>query len=122
MSDEWARVAIVVAVLAAAGLGAYLLSRRSRSAQPFRPAVGRALPVGIYLFSSTTCAGCEPARQAIAERVGPAGFVEIAWEEKPGWFAELGVEAVPSTLVVTEDGVATVFPGHPGRALRALGP
>lgn len=121
MSDDWARVAIVVAVLASAGLGAFLLSRRSRSA-PFHPPVAHTTPAGVYLFSSTACAGCESARRTIVERLGPTGFVEIVWEEKPGWFTDLGVEAVPSTLIVTDDGVATVFPGQPGRALRALDP
>ncbi len=121
MSDDWVRLGVVVAVLVAAGLVAYLLAKRNRQA-PFHPAIGQTLPAGVYLFSSTTCAGCEPARRSIAERLGPTGFVEIAWEEKPGWFAELGVESVPSTLIVTNDGMATVYPGRPGRALRTLGP
>ncbi len=121
MSEDWDRVAIVVAVLATAGLGAHLLSRRSRTT-PHHPPIDRALPPGVYLFSSATCAGCEPARRAIVDRLGPSGFVEISWEEKPGWFAEFGVGAVPATLIMTEDGVPTVYPGHPGWALKTLGP
>ena len=77
---------------------------------------------GVYLFSSSTCADCVPARARLVEDLGPAGFVELSWESEPGLFAELGIDAVPCTVIVSEAGEATRFPGMPDGALERLDP
>ena len=54
--------------------------------------------------------------------LGSAGYNEIEWENEPGLFAELGIDAVPCTVVVGDDRSASVHPGMPDRALRGLNP
>lgn len=49
--------------------------------------------------------------------LGETGFTEYVWEDDPGVFSELGIDAVPAVLVVGEDGRGRLYPGQPDRAL-----
>jgi hypothetical protein len=119
MSDVWLRLAIVAAVLGVAALVA-LMVRTSHRQHP--SVIQVPLPPGVYLFTSATCADCRLVRETIVGALGPNGYTEIRWEEQPSWFEEVGVDAVPSTVVVAESGSAAVYPGNPDRALETLGP
>jgi hypothetical protein len=77
---------------------------------------------GVYLFSSSACPDCHSARQALDAAFGESGFAEFNWEENPGLFHDLAVDAVPATLVVADDGSGTLWTGQPGGALASLGP
>lgn len=56
------------------------------------------------------------------EVLGASGFIEIAWDDEPTLFTALGIDLVPCTLVVGDDGSASRYPGMPEQALRSLGP
>jgi hypothetical protein len=118
MSEIWLRLGILVGGVLLALLVVLMLRRPARGIAT--DAIG--LDPGVYLFSSITCADCAPARSRLADDLGPTGFVEIRWEDEPGLFAELGVEAVPCTVIVSDTGVAARFPGMPDRALDRLNP
>jgi hypothetical protein len=120
MSEDWLRPLIVVAVLGLAALAGLIISRKERRT-PYRARQVSIAP-GIYLFTSSSCAGCDPARRFLVDAVGPDGFVEVRWEDVPERFTETGIEEVPATLVVTSSGLAMVYPGHPELALQSLGP
>lgn len=72
----------------------------------------------MYLFTSTACPTCITAREKLAGKVDV--FEEVVWEEQPGVFSELGVDAVPAVLVVGDGGAGRLFPGQPDRVLREL--
>jgi hypothetical protein len=118
MSEIWLRLGIVAGGVVLGLLAVFILRRRGPRIAT--EAIG--LDPGVYLFSSSTCADCVPARDRLADDLGQAGFVEIRWEDAPVLFEELGVEAVPCTMIVSEAGVATRFPGMPDRALERLNP
>jgi hypothetical protein len=119
MSEIWFRLLLVAGALAIVVVVAMFLRRPP----PSREAVeGTGLGPGVYLFSSRTCADCLVAREQLTERLGETGFVEIEWEEDPGRFSRVGIEVVPCTVVVTEDGMATRLPGLPDRGLETLNP
>jgi hypothetical protein len=119
MSELWLRIGLIAAAVAIAMVAA-LVTRRARSP---RPALLEAdLGPGIYLFSSSDCLDCRSARSVIEQALGPRGFVEIRWEEDPGIFDRLGISAVPTTLVVSAAGSATLYPGMPDAAIRAFNP
>ncbi len=120
MSEVWARLLVVVAVLGIAASVGFLISLRGRR-RPV-PALTTGLEAGVYLFTSAGCADCRPAKQALVDVLGRDGFAEVRWEESPDLFTEVGIDVVPATLVVEEGGAGTVFRGHPTEALRALGP
>ncbi|MEX2252119.1 MAG: hypothetical protein WD895_08630 [Acidimicrobiia bacterium] len=77
---------------------------------------------GVYLFTSAACPDCESARRVLLGAIGPSGFVEVSWESDPETFRELGVDAVPATLVVSDSHGSTLYPGRPDRALEVLNP
>jgi hypothetical protein len=77
---------------------------------------------GVYLFTSATCPDCEVARRLLVESIGPSSFVELSWESHPETFRDIGIGAVPATLIVTEAGSSTIYPGRPDQALEALSP
>ena len=118
MAEVWLRAGLVVGVVLAAA--AVTWSLRRRAAIPVRRIDVSGLEAGVYFFSASTCDTCEAARQALREIAAPAGFTEFAWEQTPEKFAELGVEAVPATLVVPTEGEATLHTGMP-RRLRGVG-
>jgi len=112
----WVLGAVVLAV------GAVLILRRLAGRR--RPVRIRqtTLGSGVYLFVSATCADCEAARHMLVGALGPAGFVELSWESDPGIFRDIGVDAVPATLIVNEAHGSALYPGRPDRALEDLGP
>lgn len=120
MSEVWVRLAVILGALILALVATVAIRGTTRG----RPAVIDAggLRPGVYLFSSATCLDCQSARAAIDAGMGPRGFVEIKWEEEPGPFHDLGIEVVPTTVIVSDDGSAEVFPGMPDKALKGLGP
>lgn len=116
MDDAWVRAGLVASALLVVGV-VVLVLRRNETAKARRVPVTGLRP-GIYLFSSTTCPTCITARGKLSEKVDV--FEEIVWEEQPGLFEELGVDAVPAVLVVGDGGAGRLFPGQPDRALREV--
>ena len=119
MSEVWLRLAIVVGAVALSLLLIFVTRRR-----PVRwdAGDGRELDPGIYLFTSATCSDCAGARVRLADILGSAGYVEIRWEDNPGLFTRLGIDGVPCTVVVLDDGSASLHPGTPDGTLRGLNP
>ena len=120
MSDVWLRVGLIAVTLSAAILTTLVIRHREKT----RPidAGPSSLAPGIYLFSSGRCLDCGPAREAVERAMGSEGFTEIRWEDSPEVFRDLGIETVPATVLVSANGLATVYPGKPRYALRSLGP
>lgn len=118
MDDALVRVALVGGALVVA-LAASLAIRRGNRGKP-QLIDNAGLAGGVYLFTSSACQGCSPARRAVADALGADGFIELNWEAMPGEFARLGISAVPATLVVSEDGSGVLYPGQPGDALKGL--
>lgn len=77
---------------------------------------------GIYLFTSATCPDCETARSLLSGAIGSTGFAELRWESDPGVFNDVGVSAVPATLIVAESGESNLYPGRPDKAVESLSP
>ena len=120
IDDALARIALVLAVLLIALIFSVAIRLRNRP-RP-RPVKDHDLEPGLYLFTSATCEDCAPARRTVRAALGEEGFTELDWESSPGAFTRLGVGAVPSTIVVGENGSAMLFPGPPNEALRSLSP
>ena len=119
MNEVWLRLAIVIgAVVVSLLIGAML--RRRPSVSDSRD--GAALAPGVYLFTSSTCADCVGARERLEDMLGSGGYMEIGWEDDPGLFTHLAIDAVPCTVVVGDDGSASLHPGMPDGALRDLNP
>jgi len=119
MGETAFRVLIVGLIILGAGAVAWA-QRRPRPAR--RRAAGPALEPGVYLFSSKSCLECDPARDRLSQRLGPNGFLEIAWESDRDLFEAAGVEAVPTTMVVAEGGEVTIIEGVPGPVLDSFSP
>jgi hypothetical protein len=75
----------------------------------------------VYLFTSRDCADCVIARSELGRLRGES-FTEITWEESPSTFETLGVDLVPSTMIVGRDGSAALHPGVPAAVLERLNP
>ena len=120
MGEVWIRLSVVAGALVVALAAVALLRMRRRERPETIESVG--LSPGIYLFTSATCLDCSPARQSLLDSLGASGFTEISWEDGPETFRELGVTAVPATLIVGGDGDANLYPGQPTTVLRLLGP
>ena len=120
MAELWIRLLAVVAV----GVVAVGVAHQIRSRSTIKPRAWKTTTMspGVYLFTSSSCADCATAMAALTGYLGAGGFAEIAWETAPDTFSELGVEAVPSTLIVDDARRATLYPGHPERTLEALSP
>lgn len=118
MSEIWLRVAILGMTLLGVAV-VVLVMRRSR------PVEGRSisdLAPGIYLFTSSTCADCIGVREQLIDALGSRGFAEIEWEEDPEIFTRAGIDVVPCTVVVAEDGTSSRHPGMPGDLLERFNP
>ena len=113
MNELWPRIALVAAALFVAAI-VVAVRRRTASTAPRRLPATR-LPPGVYLFSSADCADCRAARAKLHDRLGEEGFSEIAWESSPEVFTGLGVDVVPSTMVVAADGSGRLWRGQPER-------
>jgi hypothetical protein len=118
MDEVWVRLALVASALGIAFVVAFILRFRAKSPRRLETT---GLNVGVYLFTSSACPDCGPARTKLSEKLSE-GFVEMSWEEEPAVFEKLGVSGVPATLVVEADGSGTLFPGQPGMVLNRLGP
>ena len=118
MDEIWVRLALIASAL---GIALFvILILRFRAKTP-RRLESTGLDVGVYLFTSSACPDCGPARNKLSEKLGDR-FVEMNWEEEPTVFEELGISGVPATLVVEADGSGTLFSGQPERMLNRLGP
>ena len=118
MNEIWLRLAIVVGVVLASLIIVVVMSRRPKVSALDRGVLDR----GVYLFTSSSCADCAGARARLEELLGRSSFVEISWEERPALFTRLGIDAVPSTVVVGDDGSASLHPGMPGHDLGGVNP
>ncbi len=119
-SDFGARLLLVVLVVVSAFLVVSTLRRRSRT--PHRIVKRSGLAPGVYFFSSSTCADCSPVRDTLIARLGRDGFVEYSWESDRELLSSLDVEVVPSTMVVDEAGVGTLWSGGPGPMFSVVDP
>lgn len=115
MDEIWARIGLVLGALAIAGFIVAVQRRRRRV--PERDVVAPQLTPGLHFFSSRGCATCAGAREKMVSAVGIDGFTEHVWEEDPGVFSDLGIDAVPAVLVIREGGQGRLYPGRPDRAL-----
>lgn len=89
-------VALVAVLVAAIVLAArYLPVERSRT-------VSTTLEPGLYLLTSGSCDTCQHARSQL-NRSGIL-YEELVWQQHPGRFEEMGIDAVPSVVEVTESG------------------
>jgi hypothetical protein len=120
MDETWARLGLISGALLIAGLAAMALQRRSR--RPVRSVVVGDLLPGVYLLSSATCPACGNARRKLDARLGSGNFTELTWEGDRERFESLGVDVVPSVLVVDGAGRGRLFQGQPEPALAELGP
>lgn len=120
MDELWARAGLILGALSVAGAITLLLRGRSKRGPRVLEEVK--LDYGVYLFTSHACADCEPARRMLSAVLGESGFTELSWEAEPGTFHELGIDAVPATLVVDRDGRGALYPGMPQKALVGFGP
>lgn len=120
MSDLSLRLVVVGGAVVLVLLIVLYLRRRDL-AESIR--VGRVdLDPGIYLFTSATCDTCEKARRRLERRLGQAGFVEYTWESHPETFAALGIDRVPSSLVVEAGGRGVLWRGQPDRMISTVDP
>lgn len=125
MSSVVIRALVVVVLVGLALLVARLAGRWQRPIHATPNLEGLELPAGLVVFTSTDCANCRAALAAASDTGVP--IREVTYELEPGLFAKAGVEAVPLTVVVSEEGsVAATFAGVPGarglrRALRVAG-
>ncbi len=109
MNEVWLRLAIVVGAVGVSLLVVGLMRRRKAvSASLDQGALGP----GVYLFTSSTCSDCGGARARLEDMLGGAGYTEIAWEDDPGLFTQLGIDAVPCTVLVGDDGSGLAPPGN----------
>ena len=120
MDDVVARLALIGGALLVAAATTALIRRRTNRAP--RRIDSTNLRAGIYFFSSTACPDCRSARRTLESTLGENGYAEFSWEENPGLFHDLGVDAVPATLVVNVDGTGTLWAGKPDAALVSRGP
>ena len=120
MSDVGLRLILIAGALAVAAIAVAVLKSRMTGRPRLLEASG--LEPGVYLFTSADCPGCASARRKLVDGLGESGFVELSWEQEPGVFRRLGVDAVPATAVVARDGSATLWPGQPEDALDSVGP
>lgn len=116
MDDVWLRVAVVAAAfLIAVGIA---MARRGNR-RPVRSIRSLDLAAGVYLFTSEGCSTCEAARSKMDGSLSDE-YTELVWEREPERFHALGVDAVPSVLIVDGKGHGQLYPGQPDRALRNL--
>jgi hypothetical protein len=118
MNDPLARVAVVLGVVLAVVVVVSALRLTSRRGA----AESVALAPGVYLFSTSTCADCIPVDELLVSELGEGGFSRIEWAGNEETFEALGIEIVPTTLIVDANGRADRYQGDPSDGLRRLGP
>lgn len=114
MSDTLVRLLVVVGIVLAAAVVAWVI-RRVRTPPHPRVTVGEVGErPGVVLFTSTTCPTCKEAVAAL-ESFG-VSFREVTSDLEPQRFETWGVTAVPLTVVVDEGGqVVQTYSGVPRR-------
>ncbi|HEX2420177.1 MAG TPA: hypothetical protein VHL55_01140 [Acidimicrobiia bacterium] len=118
MNEVGLRLAIVVAVVLLSLIIVAVIRRRRVA-----PVLDRGgFDPGVYLFTSSSCSDCAGARARLQEKLGNSAFIEISWEDDPKTFTQLGIDAVPCTVVVGDDGSASIHRGMPDGVLRGLNP
>lgn len=115
MDEIWARGAVVAGALAVAGV--VVAIQRWRDRRPMRNVGDTGLSPGVYLFTSAECESCLRARESLDSELGPAGYREIVWNHEADLFDSIGVDAVPTVLVVSQDGQGRLYPGQPDAVL-----
>lgn len=102
-----ATAALIVVVLAR------LVGGRKQSPQSIDLRDAR-LPGGMVLFTSTECANCATVRSMLAATgLRPR---EVTWELEPATMERAGVDALPLTVVVDNDGaIIEQWSGVPSR-------
>lgn len=118
MDEIWARAAVVTGALAVAGV--VVAIQRWQARRPVRMVGDTGLPSGVYLFTSTECESCLRARDSLDTELGPTGYREIIWNDDADRFDSIGVDAVPTVLVVSQDGRGRLYPGQPDAVLDEL--
>jgi hypothetical protein len=114
MSEVWVRLIVIGVVLAVAMVISATIRQRSR---PGPVSLGTSdLEPGVYLFTSGSCDTCDPARRLLEARLGPGGYTEIGWEGSAEVFRSVGIEEVPSTVVVSPGGLTRAVRGVPEAA------
>ena len=99
---------VALAVSVSIALAARILVRR----RPRRRSMPGLEP-GVTLFTSERCPGCDPVRSRLTEVLGPQGFREIKWTEKPDLFVTHSVDRVPTAAAVDGGGNALIWEGMP---------
>lgn len=109
---------IVAALVVAVVIVVALLRRFPRTS--VRTINTPGLEPGVYLFTSGGCGTCAGARETLVGR--GVEFTELTWDEDPEVFRRLGMDAVPSVVVVAagrgrwwRGGVPRQIPGNEGR-------
>jgi len=118
MDELWVRVGLVALMLVVAISVAVWLRREKQS--PIRDISSGDLMPGVYLFTSESCPTCALARAQLSQALEDATYIEVRWEDHPGKFVELGVDAVPAILIVKVPGIGKLYPGQPERVLAEL--
>lgn len=77
------------------------------------------LAPGLYLFTSSGCESCGPARAQLIQR--GLSFTEVSWDERPERFQRLSIDAVPSVVLVGSDGKGRWWRGGVPRRLEMPG-
>jgi hypothetical protein len=121
MTEVEIRLAWVIGAVLVGVVITVLLRQRSPRHRP-RAIFQTGLSAGVYLFTSASCPDCEAARNALLTTLGPGGYSEMTWDADPEIFLELGVDAVPATLIVSPSDGSMLYPGRPDRALEVLSP
>lgn len=119
MDEIWARTVVVAGALAVAGV--VVAIQRWQARRPVRLVGDTGLPPGIYLFTSTECESCRRARASLDRELGPTGYRELTWKGHADHFYSIGVDAVPTVLVVSQDGRGRIYPGQPVVVLEEWG-
>lgn len=109
----WWRLAVVAI---AAGVVALVVAFARYRRRPSVSVVEvSSLDPGLYLFTSSECSTCERARERLESFA--LDFEEISWQRASAVFERVGIDAVPSLLLVSPPGEGRLWRGRvPDRA------
>lgn len=107
---------MVVAVAVVVAVARYRPRRRGRALNIEGDLEGP----GVYLFTASACDSCDSARAVYLEELGPDGFTELTWDDRPRLLTRLGVGEIPAGIVLDSSGreVDSFVGIPPRRALR----
>lgn len=101
MDDATTRLIVVVALVAIVVGLTYVANRFGQPKHEPISLGDISIPAGIVLFSSTECSRCRIVAADLRKLAVP--LREITHELESGTLQELGVDAVPLTLLIAED-------------------